>query len=258
MTASKPMIVTLALIISCTIGCRAEVYHGLEERHANEMIVVLEQHGIEADKQPDANDKAAWVVTVPEGSRVQAWSVLKAQGLPKPKSQGFGQFYPSKGLIPTANEEHVLLQYATAQELRRGLLAVDGVVDVHVNLVMPKRARVRLSRDQPETTRASVLVKYRAEDKTSAPPLTEAQVKQLIIGGVRGIEAKHIAVVLTPDAHKPILDPKLQQVGPVAVATRSKTSLQFLISVLCAIILVLGGVLAFVIVRRRTPDEVAS
>lgn len=257
MSRTPRIVATLCLALLCS-ACTSEIYHNLDERQANEMVVSLEQHGVEAQKRPDPLNKEGWMLTVPSGSRVQAFSVLKAEGLPRPKAEGFGAFYPSKGLIPTSNEEHVLLQYATGQELRRGLLTVDRVVDVHVNLVMPKRSRVRLSRDAPEQTRASVLIKYRAPTPEAKAPLTIEQVKQLIVGGVPEIEAKHISVVLTPDVQKPLLDPQLQQIGPVAVSAASKTSLQLIISVMCLVIVLLGAALGFVILRRRPNAEAAS
>lgn len=243
----------LGLILALTLmaGCKAEVYHALDERSANEMVVALEQQGIRGEKVPDPTTKETWMVIVPSESRVDALSTLKAQGLPRPAAEGFGKFYPSGGLIPTSNEEHVLLQYATAQEIRRGLLTVDGVVDAHVNLVMPKKARVRLSRDPEQKTRASILIKYRPNTEGKAP-LNDAQVKSLVTGGVEEILPEDISVILSPEQSPAMAAMRMEQVGPIGVDPKSKLKLQLLISLLCGAILIMGAGIGFLLIRRRS------
>lgn len=232
-------------------GCKAEVLHGLDEPSANEVVVVLEQSGVAADKQPDPNAENGWLVRVPSGSTSLAWRVLQAQGLPRAKQEGFSSFYPSSGLIPTTQEERVLFQYATAQELRKSLLSVDGVVDARINLVLPDKPRLRTANTPVEPPRASVLIKFRPNDK-GEPPLGLKEVRELIAGGVEGMSREHVAVIFSPElrSQAPIKAPMLAQVGPVSVSPESKTVLQGLIGALFAIVLVLGGVIAFLVVRR--------
>src|SRR5690606_64424 len=124
----------LCLAVLVLSACTEPVHHGLSERAANEMVVVLEQHGIEAHKERDPAGDGQWLVAVGAGARVEAWRILQIEGLPRPETGGFGSFYPGSGLIPTAGEERVVLQYATAQELQKALLKLEGVVDAHVNL----------------------------------------------------------------------------------------------------------------------------
>lgn len=241
--------VLLALTLS---ACTSEVYHDLDEAGANEMIVVLEQHGISGDKVPDPAGEGKWVVTVPSQSRVEAWRVLKAEGLPRPDVQGFNKVYPTGGLIPTANEERVLLQYATAQELRRSLLTIDGVVDAHINLVLPKKARVQLPNSTPEKPRASVVVKFRP-GQDAAAPLTDKEVQDMVLGGVEGIARDDITVLLKAEARSqnPLKAPRFEQIGPIAVGPGSKTWLQVILGVMCLLIMGLGAALGFVLLRRN-------
>ena len=154
--------ISAVLVLLVATGCQQEVYHGLSERQANQLVVALEQHGIRADKAADGSEEESWMVTVPSGEKVRAWKLLEQKGLPRPEVSGIGEFYPTGGLIPTASEERVLYQYATAQELRKTLLKVDGVVAAQVNLVLPEKPRVRLANTEVEPPRASVLVKFQA------------------------------------------------------------------------------------------------
>jgi type III secretion protein J len=249
-----------SVVLAClwALGCTSEVYHGLGEQEANEIIVVLEQRGIEASKEADPEGEGLWVVKAPEHARVEAWRVLESEGLPRPAVRGVGEVYPSGGLIPTESEERALLQYTTAQELRRGLLKLDGVVDAHINLVLPKRARVQLPGTVPPKPRASVVLRYKAGAEGAAP-VTEDEVRQLVSWGVEDMEPESVAVVMKAEARSlaPLKPAELAQVGPIAVSSGTKGWLQGLIAGLCVVILVLGGLLAFFL-TRRSPTAVAA
>lgn len=240
------------LLMLPTAGCQSELLHGLSEPAANEMIVVLEQHGFQADKSRDPGDPEAFVVTVPGGVQVDAWRVLQAEGLPRPQARGFGDFYPSQGLVPTSGEERVLLQYATAQELRNTLLTVDGLIDAQVNLVLPERSRVRLSSETPTPPRASVLVKYRPDDDGAAP-MSPVEIQSLIAGGVDSLDVEAVTVVMTPGRRglEPLQQPRLETVGPVAVAPANKAVLQGMMLGLLGIIGFLVGAVIFLVLKRK-------
>lgn len=248
---------TFRALLICAIvafaGCRQEVYHGLEETEANRMVVALEERGIAAEKERDSKKEGRWVVTVDDTSTVDAWRVLEHEGLPRPSVQGFDAFYPSGGLVPTANEERVLLQYATAQELRKSLLTIDRVVDARVNLVLPEKPKIELADNRAKPPRASVLVKYRTASADGAPPVDEREVRALIAGGVEGLEPSAVTVMVTPvERTVGAIEPtELTRVGPVAVAPESKTTLQMLIIGMGLLVVALSGGLAFMLFRMR-------
>lgn len=241
----------LVMLILFGVGCTETVFHGLDERQANEIVVVLQENAIEAHKVRDSAGDALWTVTVPFGVRFDAWRVLENEGLPRRTEGGFGEFYPSGGLIPTSGEERVLLQYATAREVQTAILKIEGILDAHVNLVLPARPRVQLSTQHVEPPRASVLVKYRPiEDRA---PIDEDALKGLVAGGVEGLSAKNIEVIMVPSRRslERLKPPAMGQVGPITVATGSKTFLQVLIALMGAVIMALAAGLAVVITRSR-------
>ncbi len=239
-------------VLMFSVGCSEPIHHGLSEGAANEMVVVLEQNAIEANKEVDPAGDDLWIVTVASGSRVEAWQVLQNEGLPRPKSSGFGAFYPSSGLIPTASEERIVLQYATALELQQTLLKIEGVVDAHVNLVIPQKPRVQLSGDVVERPRASILVQYRGSAEQA--PVTVEGVRALVSGGVEGLEGDAIRVVIMPLARsaEPLLKPAMAQLGPLAVSPRSKMPLQVMFGTMGAMIVALAVVAIYFIVRRKS------
>jgi type III secretion protein J len=239
----------LATFLVAAVGCHNTLYHDLDERDANEMVVALEQSGIDAEKVADERDAERWAVRVPSGAHVEAMHALESRGLPRPEVHGFDAFYPSEGLVPTASEERVLLQFATAQELRRSLMAVDGVVDAHVNLVLPERRRALAGREQ-EPARASVVVKYDAAEKA---PITVDEVKEVVSGGVPELEGERVSVLLTPSraAMKPLEEPRLVQVGPISVPPGTQNLARVVFGLLTSLILGLAAALILVLVRRR-------
>ncbi|MCM3011862.1 hypothetical protein M3583_24695, partial [Bacillus subtilis] len=75
-------------------GCQKELYSGLSERDANQMVAVLGDAGISASKDNDArdtSDRNAWLVSVADGDMQAALTVLQANGLPKPSYASLGE-----------------------------------------------------------------------------------------------------------------------------------------------------------------------
>ena len=251
----------LALALLALNACTTEIYHELDERSANEMIVALERHGISAQKGPDENVEGAWTLSVGTADRVDAWQVLQNQGLPRPAVKGFESHYPSAGLIPTSSEERIVLQFSTSQEMRRTLLTVDRVVDAQVNLVLPEKPRVPMPNQVIEKPRCSVLVKYRVHEGGEAtPPLSNEQVAELVAGGVEALEISHVTVIQTPEhvSTQAITSPRFAQVGPIAVAPQSKAWMQLLLGVLSLTVVFMGAVIAFLLIRRRVRPEASQ
>lgn len=246
-------VVCALLLVLALAGCTSELHHDLDEAGANVMIVALEEQGVVAEKEPDPNADARWMVTVSRDDKVRALKILSERGLPRPAAAGFDAHYPSGGLIPTSSEERILLQYSTAQELRGSLLAVDRVIDARVNLVLPDKPRVRLPNQPIVKPRASVLVHYRAKDLEQAPPLTIEQVRALVSGGVQDLDHDAVHVILTPrvSATSRAATPELAKLGPLAVSPSSKTPLKVTLAALIAVIAMLAGGLAVLLLRGR-------
>lgn len=242
----------LVLFSTLILGCTSELHHGLEEREANEIVVALERKGIEAQKKPDPRDPLFWTVSVPEAVRVDAWNILSSEGLPRPRVQGFGEFYPREALVPSASEERILVQYATAQELRQTLVLVDGVVDAQVNLVIPEQPRIRLSGEEAPRPRASVLVKYR-EVVEGELPITEEEIARVVTGAVDRMLPEDVQVMFSKmeNSVMPEEQVRVTQVGPIAVVNSGKFALQATIGGLFSVILVLVGAVLFLVMRKR-------
>lgn len=251
------VVVMLAVLLCGPFGCGEPLQHGLDESEANAMVKSLSQQGIEATKVRDPVDDDRWAVEVSSDRRVEAWSILEREGFPKPDTGGFDDFYPGRGLIPTANEERVVLQYATARELEASLLSINGIIDADVHLVLPGQSQVRMPDEKRREPRASVLLQWR--DDGEQPPLDERAVRKLVSGAVENLrgEAVHVVMASVEPPESVIEDgqPRFARVGPVAVAPESQGMLRAVVAVMGAIIIVLSSGLVYVVLTHsRTGD----
>ncbi len=211
------------------------------------MVVALREEGFDAEKVRDDAEPGAWVVRVPGAVEVEATRALHQRGYPRPVAEGFASYYPSEGLVPTSSEEHVLLQYATAQELRRGLLTLHGVVDAHVNLVLPPPSRRIRGAAEAPGPRASVVVRFREDH----PGIPNEEIARYVAGGVQGLLPEAVTVLRTRQPSAQLTTPSIVSLGPLSVPQASKVAMQTVFLLMLGLILGLAGALAFVVTRRR-------
>jgi type III secretion protein J len=177
-------------------GCVThELQTGLSERDAQEIVVLLNENGIDASATKTASEKKGeekWGVQVRGGDQnlALAWRVLEENGLPRQKDKGLEDVFANSGMIPTATEEKARLLLGTSGEISRTLKSVDGVVDAHVLVVIPDSSPLLDKTDRVPPT-ASVLIKYRG----STAPLSDEDVKKLVARAVEGLQPENVAVV---------------------------------------------------------------
>lgn len=244
-------------VAAVVAGCGEPLQHGLEEAEANAMVAALDRHGIDADKIRDPDEDGQWAVEVPTEQRVEAWTILEREGFPRSDHGGFEDFYPGGGLIPTAKEERIVYQYATAQELEGSLLRLDRVVDADVHLVLPEEPRVQMADDDGSEPRASVLVQWTSRGGQEAP-IGKSEIRQLVSGAVEDLAPEAVHVVMTPVTTRVDDEsdgPRFVQVGPVAVAPRSAGVVRGLVLTMGAVIIVLASGLVYLVLKYRVgPD----
>jgi type III secretion protein J len=168
---------------------------GLTEPEAQEIIVLLKDHGLEAVKQISAaadQGTPTWTVSVKGGNQnlFLAWKILQENGLPREKTTGLKDVFSNSSLIPTASEEKARLIVGLSGEMRQTLLAVNGVIDARVHVVLPDNSPL-LEKSEWKPATASVLVKYQGTQL----PLQPDDVKKLVANGVEGLQASNVAVV---------------------------------------------------------------
>jgi type III secretion protein J len=193
----------IAFLALTQVAClKSELGTGLTEAEAQEIIVLLKQHGLNGQRSfvAKGKDSGSWTVHVSGGNHnlVVAWRILQENGLPRQRVKGLDDVFSAGGLIPTASEEKAKLLVGLTGEITRTLKSIEGVVDARVHVVLPDNSPL-LDRSQWSATTASVLLKH----KGGQPPVSEADVKSLVAKGVQGLTPEQVAVIYKTVAETP-------------------------------------------------------
>lgn len=198
----------VAVLLLTQVAClKSELGTGLTEAEAQEILVVLKNHGLNGSRTfvAKGKDQGSWTVHVSGGNHnlVLAWRILQENGLPRQRVKGLDEVFSASGLIPTASEEKAKLLVGLTGEITRTLKSIEGVVDARVHVVLPDNSPL-LDRSQWAQTTASVLLKH----KGNQPPVSEADVKSLVAKGVQGLAPEQVAVVykVVPEMQEPRRD----------------------------------------------------
>jgi type III secretion protein J len=173
-----------ALLSLCLLlaGCgqQTELFSGLSEQDANDVIASLAEQHIEADKHVA---KTGIVVGVDSADINRAVRVLDAAGLPRRARTSLGEIFKKEGVISTPLEERARYIYALSQELEATLSQIDGVVVARVHVVLPER----VAPGEPvQPASAAVFIKH-----TSAldPDSVRGRIQQMVASSIPGMAA---------------------------------------------------------------------
>ncbi len=179
-------------------GCQTELYSALPEQDANEMIALLMQRNIAADKimAKDGTD----TIMVDKSHFAEAVTTLHDAGFPRKTFESMGDVFKSGGLVASPMQERARFLYALGQELSGTISQIDGVLSARVAVVLPENDI--LDRN-PTPSAASVFVRY---DSASNVDHLVPQIKMLVTNSVQGLTYDKVSVVLVP-ALRPALPP---------------------------------------------------
>jgi len=176
-------------------ACTCVLQEGIDEREANEIILALAESGIHAEKvHRESKSESRFAVKVLDREFPQAWRVLQAAGLPRPKHEGFRNVFNERGIIPGRMEEQALFLSALQEEIARTLESVEGVVSVRIHTSVYSKNEMGQNALPPT---ASVLIGYQSSPNEKLP-LSEQAVRKIVANAVVGLEVDRVAVVFTP------------------------------------------------------------
>jgi type III secretion protein J len=173
-----------------------ELYTNLSEEHANEMVAVLMQADITAEKS--AGKEGKWSIAVDQGEFAKAVDVLRARGLPHQQFETLGTVFQPGGITETPLAQRARLVFAKQQELERMIGEIDGVVSAPVQLAMPEPDALS---QEIKPSSASVLVKYRPGFDLRSKA---GSIKSLVASAVEGLSTDRVSVVLEPAQSIPV------------------------------------------------------
>lgn len=217
----------LLISLSASAGaCAVPVANDLDEASANKVIAALGRNGVAADKQRDADHEGRFSVDVGRGDASFALSVMAREQLPSEAAPGWSETLARGSFIPSRSDEQAKLLLATAGELQRSLLSVDGVIAARVHLAVP-RGDILAPQAAPSSATASVLIKHGGAE----PPITPGEVSALVAGAVPGLDPAGVTVVMKIVAEPAVrTGTELVRLGPLTTTRSSLPYLRWMIA----------------------------
>ncbi len=233
----------LALTALAACGSSVTLYSSASEGEANELLSVLLDAGIHAEK---VSGKEGVAVSV-DGSQVaRALDILRSQGLPRERFDGMGQIFRKEGLVSSPLEERARYIYALSQELTNTLSQMDGVLAARVHVVLPERGEIG---EAATPSTAAVFIKHRVGYSFDA---LKPQIRQLVTHAIPGLTEDRVSIVLVsaqPGTGAGQETPVQVSLLGFQVAQASAGGLGALLGVLILLILGLAGGLGYLFWR---------
>ena len=199
----KIILTTICAIFLASCG-KTELYSGLGEREANEMVAVLSNAGIKSNKKRDAD--GAFALTLDDSDFAVSMEILSRLGYPEEKYEGYNEIYKGNRLVSSPAEERSRLSFATNQELARTLTDIDGITKANVHIVLPQVTPLGDLKGDPT---AAVSVHY---SRGTNPSRLIPAIKRIISHSVKDLKRENVMITFheTPDL---AADPRIKDEG---------------------------------------------
>ena len=239
---------SVAAVVSLLLlaACQGDLYVDIDQRQANEMIAVLMQHGIPAERVFGKNGRIT--VRVDDGRFGEAVRILNDNGLPRQEFASLCKVFDQGGLVSSPAQQRAQMICALSQELSRTVSEIDGVLSARVHLVLPENDPLR---QQLVPSSASVFVRHQAQLRFND---LIPQVKLLVANGVAGLSYDKVSVITVPVERTETSSGS----GPELVALHGlwlhRDSVQravFVLYGLIAAVVGLAGVVIMLLLRQR-------
>lgn len=243
------------------------IINNVNEREANEIIVFLASHGIEAQKIKTVSQEGAggtanyaiWSIFVSPEKTVDAMALLNKQGYPREKGITLLELFKKQGLMSTDKEESVRYQAGLESELTGIIRKIEGVIDASVQISFPQKEPQLGEKKQKMT--AAVYVKHQGILDDPNYHL-EGKIKRLISSSVEGLELEDVSVIsdkselaslkLKPDSD--LIAAKAREkeyvsIWSIIMTKESAKRFRAIFFVFIGLILLFGGLAGFLIYK---------
>ncbi|MEO1066834.1 MAG: type III secretion inner membrane ring lipoprotein SctJ [Pseudomonadota bacterium] len=189
----RSLFVKISVLVAAAMllaACNVDLYSDLDEREANEMLAVLGEHGIAAERVADKDGKSS--LKVPKDQLAIAVTLLKERGYPKQKFSSIVDVFKGDNFIQSPVEVRARYIYALGEELSQTISQIDGVLSARVHVVLPKNDPLRNS-----STPSSAAVFIRHDSEFNVRSLV-SQIKLLVANGIDDLSYEKVSVVFLP------------------------------------------------------------
>jgi type III secretion protein J len=245
----------IAIIALAFTGCESKktIVNGLDEREANEILVLLASKNIEAFKLQQHESGGGgggtkivlWDIAVNASDATAAMEILSSYGLPRRRGQNLLELFSAGGLVPSDLQQKIRYQAGLADQIAGTIRKIDGIIDADIQLSIPEEDPLNPNAPKGAVT-ASVYVKHTGvlDDPNSH---LIPKIKRLVSSSVTGLSFDNVTVI--PDRAR-FADSRASKEKPteldyvkvwtVVVAKESLTRFQIIFFSLCLMILLLA------------------
>ncbi len=194
-----------AFLMVTFTGCETDnvIIHNIEEREANEIVVLLANKNIIAHKVAAASGGAAaggeatnlWNISVEEKKSTEAMSILNQNGLPRKAATSLLDVFSKKGLVTSEKEELIRFQSGLAAQIASTIRKIDGILDADVQLSIPEAdTNVMTTEAVHKKVTAAVYIKHHGilDDPNSHLII---KIKRLVSSSVPDLDVNDVTVI---------------------------------------------------------------
>lgn len=187
----------LAGLILVMSACGQDILQqGLTEPEANEILVVLFQHNINATKVQTATPEGiSYSITIPKDQIQDARRILVENNLPRAKELGSEGICKEKGLIPTPEEEKCRKLLAKKGDIINSLQRIPGVIDADIVLNVPEISPFNTETQAENRPTASAVL--RVKKTQDGYEVTEARIQQFVSKSVEKLDPRDVSVIIS-------------------------------------------------------------
>ncbi|KML18211.1 type III secretion protein SsaJ [Leclercia adecarboxylata] len=179
------LVIVLAFLLA---GCRVELYSELPEDDANQMLAILMQHHIDADKQPEAGGVT---LRVEQSQFINAIELLRLNGFPRRRYVSVETMFPTNQLVVSPAEEQQKIVFLNEQRIERMLSQMDGVIQADVTIANGSTS------DDGSVGPASVAVFIKYSPQVNFE-VFRVQISDLVEKSIPGVKKEHIGILMQP------------------------------------------------------------
>jgi len=196
-----PFLFVIFALLLCSCESRKTIVNQLDERDANEIVVLLSKRGIDAIKvvSPEASGGGGaktihWDISVSQDQANQAMYILNQNGLPRKRGQNLLNIFQDTGLVPSESMQKIRYQAGLAEQIATTIRKIDGILDAEVQISFPEEDPLNPGGPSKKKITSSVYIKHNGVlDDPNSHLITK--IKRLVSASVTGLDFDNVTVI---------------------------------------------------------------
>ena len=190
-----------ALLFMTSCASQRTIVHDLDEKDANEIIVLLANKNINAEKVKAVGGGTGgggsaltkWDIVVDDTRGTEAIAILNLYGLPRRPAQNLLNIFSKGGLVPSEMEERIKYQSGLAEQIASTIRKIDGILDAEVQLSIPAEEPMNPNAPKQKVT-ASVYIKHTGIlDDPNSQLITK--IRRLVASSIPSLDFDNVTVI---------------------------------------------------------------